>query len=58
MKVGVPQPLRAYTDQRADVEASGESHVRIFVNREQVRRLDVALAPSDEVHIFQALSGG
>lgn len=33
-------------------------HVRFFVNREQVRGLDVALSPSDEVHIFQALSGG
>ena len=33
-------------------------HVRFFVNREQVRRLDTALAPGDEVHIFQALSGG
>lgn len=33
-------------------------HVKFFVNREQVGRLDVALAPTDEVHIFQALSGG
>ena len=33
-------------------------HVKFFVNREQVRRLDVPLTPSDEVHIFQALSGG
>ena len=33
-------------------------HVRFFVNHEQVRRLDTALAPGDEVHIFQALSGG
>ncbi|MCG8591326.1 MAG: MoaD/ThiS family protein [Proteobacteria bacterium] len=33
-------------------------HVKFFVNRELVRRLDVALADSDEVHIFQALSGG
>jgi sulfur-carrier protein len=33
-------------------------HVRVFVNREQVRNLDRALAPSDEVVILQALSGG
>jgi molybdopterin converting factor small subunit len=33
-------------------------HIKFFVNREQVGRLDVALEPSDEVHIFQALSGG
>jgi molybdopterin converting factor small subunit len=33
-------------------------HVRIFVNREEVLGIDVALRPSDEVHIFQALSGG
>ncbi len=33
-------------------------HMRIFVNREEVQRLDVALRASDEVHIFQALSGG
>lgn len=33
-------------------------HVRVFVNRERVRALDVALAPEDEVQILQALSGG
>lgn len=33
-------------------------HVKFFVNREHVRRLDVPLDPGDEVHIFQALSGG
>jgi len=33
-------------------------HIKFFVNREQVGRLDVPLTPSDEVHIFQALSGG
>jgi molybdopterin converting factor small subunit len=33
-------------------------HIRFFVNREQVRGLDVALGAGDEVHIFQALSGG
>lgn len=36
-------------------------HVNIFVNREMVRdrrTLGDALSPGDEVHIFQALSGG
>ena len=33
-------------------------HVKFFVNRAQVRSLDVPLRTSDEVHIFQALSGG
>jgi sulfur-carrier protein len=33
-------------------------HVRFFVNRERVQRLDVRLRPTDEVHIFQGLSGG
>jgi molybdopterin converting factor small subunit len=33
-------------------------HMRIFVNREETRRLDAALSGSEEIHIFQALSGG
>jgi molybdopterin converting factor small subunit len=33
-------------------------HMRLFVNRADVRTLDVTLAAGDEVHIFQALSGG
>jgi molybdopterin converting factor small subunit len=33
-------------------------HMKFFVNREQVARLDTALGPNDEVHILQALSGG
>ena len=33
-------------------------HVRIFVNGEQVRALNVPLRVSDEVIILQALSGG
>jgi len=86
MKVWIPQPLRSYTEQRSEVEASGTTlaelladldrsfpgirfrmideqdglrpHMRIFVNREEVQGIRVALRPSDEVHIFQALSGG
>lgn len=33
-------------------------HIRLFVNGEQIGRLDTRLAPTDEIHIFQALSGG
>jgi molybdopterin converting factor small subunit len=33
-------------------------HIRFFVNRQQVRGLDVSLETGDEIHIFQALSGG
>ncbi|MDE2184025.1 MAG: MoaD/ThiS family protein [Alphaproteobacteria bacterium] len=33
-------------------------HMRLFVNGEQVFDLACALAPSDEVQIVQALSGG
>ena len=33
-------------------------HIKFFVNREQVGAIDTPLAPSDEVHVFQALSGG
>lgn len=33
-------------------------HIKIFVNREQVRGLGVELGPGDEVHIICALSGG
>jgi molybdopterin converting factor small subunit len=33
-------------------------HMRVFVNDEAVRDLDVRVEPSDEVTIMQALSGG
>jgi molybdopterin converting factor small subunit len=33
-------------------------HMRIFVNGDETRRLDVPLAARDEVIILQALSGG
>jgi molybdopterin converting factor small subunit len=33
-------------------------HMRLFVNREETRRLDAPLSGSEEIHIFQALSGG
>ena len=86
MKVMIPSPLRSYTSERPEVEASGATltavlddldrrypgirfrmideqdairpHIRIWVNQEQVRALDALLRDSDEVTIFQALSGG
>ena len=33
-------------------------HVRIFINGEQVRALDMPLRASDEIIILQALTGG
>lgn len=33
-------------------------HMKVFVNDESVRDLSTALAPTDEVTIMQALSGG
>jgi molybdopterin synthase sulfur carrier subunit len=33
-------------------------HIRIWVNQDQVSAIDVPLRGSDEVIIFQALSGG
>lgn len=33
-------------------------HVKIFVNREQAKRLDATLAARDEIMIVCALSGG
>ncbi len=33
-------------------------HMRVFVNGEEAEDLSVALKPSDEVQIVQALSGG
>ncbi len=86
MKVMIPSPLRSYTSERPEVEASGATlaavlddldrrypgirfrmideqdairpHIRIWVNQDQVRALDALLRDSDEVIIFQALSGG
>ena len=41
-----------------DEQDSIRRHMRIFINRDEVRRLDVALDAGDEVVIVQALSGG
>jgi molybdopterin converting factor small subunit len=41
-----------------DEQEAIRPHIRIFVNREQIRDLGVSLRPSDEVQILQALSGG
>ena len=84
--VSIPSPLRSYTEERREVEASGTSlselvadldrqfpgirfrmideqdrlrpHMRMWVNKVETRVLATALASGDEVHIFQALSGG
>ena len=33
-------------------------HMRVFVNGDEARTLDVALADTDDIYIVQALSGG
>jgi hypothetical protein len=33
-------------------------HIKLFVNREPVERVDVPVAPDDEIHVICALSGG
>lgn len=41
-----------------DEQGAVRPHMRVFVNGEQVLTLATRLAPSDEVQILQALSGG
>ena len=41
-----------------DEQDAVRRHMRIFVNRQQVRELGLPLSPTDEVLIVQALSGG
>lgn len=41
-----------------DEQEAIRPHMRIFRNGVQVRDIDVALDPSDEIQILQALSGG
>ena len=41
-----------------DEQDAVRRHMRIFVNREEVRDLTTPLRPTDEVQILQALSGG
>lgn len=41
-----------------DEQGMGRAHIKLFVNRELERSLNRALAPSDELLIVAALSGG
>jgi len=41
-----------------DEQDAVRRHIRIWVNRDEARALDVPVRPTDEVIIFQALSGG
>jgi len=41
-----------------DEQGALRPHMRVFVNGAQVRELGIALAPTDEVQLIQALSGG
>jgi len=41
-----------------DEQGSIRPHIKFFVNREQVLKLDTQLTQKDEIHIICALSGG
>jgi molybdopterin synthase sulfur carrier subunit len=41
-----------------DEQGAIRPHIKVFVNRVQARSLALALAPSDEVLVVAALSGG
>jgi sulfur-carrier protein len=41
-----------------DEQGNIRRHIKIFVNRSQVRSLDVTLAADDEIILVAALSGG
>lgn len=41
-----------------DEQGKGRAHIKLFINRELERSLNRALAPSDELLIVAALSGG
>jgi len=41
-----------------DEQDAVRRHIRIWVNQDEARALDVPVGPTDQVIIFQALSGG
>jgi molybdopterin converting factor small subunit len=41
-----------------DEQDAVRRHIRIWVNKDEARALDVPVRPTDEVIVFQALSGG
>ena len=41
-----------------DEQGGVRRHIRLFVDSEQVFRLDAPLSPAQSLHIVQALSGG
>jgi molybdopterin converting factor small subunit len=41
-----------------DEQDAVRRHMRIYVNREQIRSLQMPVRPADEILIVQALSGG
>lgn len=41
-----------------DEQDAVRRHMRIYVNREQIRSLQTTVRPADEILIVQALSGG
>ena len=41
-----------------DEQGQLRPHMKVFVNQDAIRDLDTTVAPTDEVAIMQALSGG
>ena len=41
-----------------DEQGAIRPHIKVFVNREQARSLELPLSPADEVLVVAALSGG
>lgn len=41
-----------------DEQGRIRTHMKVFVNQDAVRDLDAPVAPTDEVTVMQALSGG
>jgi molybdopterin converting factor small subunit len=54
----VDRECRGFRFRIVDEQDRVRRHIRIFVNREEVRGLAHPLAASDEVQIIGALSGG
>jgi len=54
----VDREFRGFRFRIIDEQDRVRRHIKIFVNREEVRSLAHPLAPSDEVQIIGALSGG
>ena len=56
--VNIEREFKGFRFRIVDEQDRVRRHIKIFVNREAVRELAHPLAPSDEVQIVGALTGG